>query len=302
MRTCPSLILLATAVALGATAAAAERPGDANALPSRSAPTAAASQAAKPQPPQTATDTANVAQGEKAAGIAFIANETSSQILASSILSMSIQNRSGDDAKRIGTVNDLIMDKHHKLVGIVVGVGGFLGMGQKNVGIPWSAVANVNSEKRVAVVNVTKAELQEAPAFATTQDQSHTGDQKEKERQLKLKALEARATTHDSIYFAYNDAHIAPRYQFVIEAWSAYLRAAPDVKIELQGTAGPHGSQRYNDALGRQRALAVQSALIANGVPESQLSITSSGKDYPVCTQATDACRQDNRRVDFIRP
>jgi hypothetical protein len=41
----------------------------------------------------------------------------------------------GPDNAHIGDVNDLLFDKQGKIIAIVVGVGGFLGIGEKNVAI-----------------------------------------------------------------------------------------------------------------------------------------------------------------------
>ena len=38
-----------------------------------------------------------------------------------------------NEADLIGGVNDLLFDKSGKILGVMVGVGGFLGVGQKNV-------------------------------------------------------------------------------------------------------------------------------------------------------------------------
>ena len=45
----------------------------------------------------------------------------------------------GPDNASIGSVNDLLFDKSGKIVGVVIGVGGFLGIGTKNVAIDMSA-------------------------------------------------------------------------------------------------------------------------------------------------------------------
>jgi sporulation protein YlmC with PRC-barrel domain len=45
----------------------------------------------------------------------------------------------GQNDESIGSINDLLFDKSGKIVGMVVGVGGFLGLGQKNVAIDMSA-------------------------------------------------------------------------------------------------------------------------------------------------------------------
>lgn len=228
-------------------------------------------------------------------GVDFIKNEKTSQILASSILSMSIRDKSGDDADRIGTVNDLILGKDHKLVGIVVGVGGFLGMGQKNVGIPWSEVTNIDAQKRLAVVNVTKKQLQQAPAFATKQDQNHRKGQG---------ALEKKAAAQHSIFFAFGKSQFDPKYNAVIATWAQYLQKNPKITVELQGRAGSHGTAAFNKVLAQKRAESVQAALEKKGIAASRVSIKVIGEVHQDCAKAKSkkACRAKNRRVDLVLP
>jgi hypothetical protein len=45
----------------------------------------------------------------------------------------------GPDNTSIGSVNDLLFDGTGKIIGMVIGVGGFLGIGTKNVAIDMSA-------------------------------------------------------------------------------------------------------------------------------------------------------------------
>jgi sporulation protein YlmC with PRC-barrel domain len=60
--------------------------------------------------------------------------------LASCLMGGSVYNSTDDNAQTIGSVNDLVMDKDGKIVSVVVGVGGFLGIGSKNVAIDYSQV------------------------------------------------------------------------------------------------------------------------------------------------------------------
>ena len=41
---------------------------------------------------------------------------------------------------KIGTIDDVLVDKSGKVTGLVVGVGGFLGAGEKDVIVPFTAV------------------------------------------------------------------------------------------------------------------------------------------------------------------
>ena len=67
---------------------------------------------------------------------------------------------------KIGDVNDLLLDKNGKIAAVIVGVGGFLGMGEKNVAVPFSSlkVAEKNGS-RYLVVETTKEALQAAPGY-----------------------------------------------------------------------------------------------------------------------------------------
>lgn len=85
----------------------------------------------------------------------------------------------GPNNETIGGVNDVLFDKSGKISGIVVGVGGFLGIGQKNVAIDISAFEPVPAASGTPVaagttndptnvklkVASTKEELQKAPDF-----------------------------------------------------------------------------------------------------------------------------------------
>lgn len=66
----------------------------------------------------------------------------------------------------IGTVSDLIIDKDGQVIAIVVGVGGFLGIGEKDVAIVWEHVSRSGSrDDRVLRIDVTGKELRAAPSF-----------------------------------------------------------------------------------------------------------------------------------------
>jgi sporulation protein YlmC with PRC-barrel domain len=75
----------------------------------------------------------------------------------------------GPDDKKVGTVEDLILDEQQKITGVVVGVGGFLGVGKKEVGLNWQQAKVVENPDTTAkiVINLTKADLEAAPDFKT---------------------------------------------------------------------------------------------------------------------------------------
>ena len=65
----------------------------------------------------------------------------------------------------IGNINNLVVAKDGSVDAVIIGVGGFLGMGEKNVAVPfdslrWSVDAN---GKPLAYLSTTKDELKNAP-------------------------------------------------------------------------------------------------------------------------------------------
>lgn len=74
---------------------------------------------------------------------------------------------------------------------------------------------------------------------------------------------------------------------------------AENLNIKIEGNCDEWGTDEYNYALGLKRAKAVKDELIANGVPESKISIVSYGESNPACTSSSKECWNKNRRADF---
>jgi sporulation protein YlmC with PRC-barrel domain len=80
-----------------------------------------------------------------------------------------------DDSKesKIGDVDDVLVDKSGKVTGLVIGVGGFLGAGEKDVIVPFTAVkTSKKNDKWWLTLDKTKDGLKTAPGF--TYDQAST--------------------------------------------------------------------------------------------------------------------------------
>ena len=87
----------------------------------------------------------------------------------SDIMGASVKTSNDED---VGSVDDLIIDDDGQVVAIVVGVGGFLGMGQKDVAIGWghvstSGTADDDQELRI---DVSRQDLRSAPEFQKRED------------------------------------------------------------------------------------------------------------------------------------
>ena len=77
-------------------------------------------------------------------------------------------NQSVYDAKdnKIGDINDLLLDKEGKVGAVILGVGGFLGAGEKNVAVPFNALKLTEKNgKRYLVMDTTTEALNSAPGY-----------------------------------------------------------------------------------------------------------------------------------------
>ena len=67
---------------------------------------------------------------------------------------------------KIGEIMDVLVDREGKITALIVGVGGFLGMGEKDVAVPFQALHQTTKNNKVyLVMNTTKDALKSAPGF-----------------------------------------------------------------------------------------------------------------------------------------
>ena len=126
--------------------------------PSTSAPAPAASAPA----PSPSAATASQSSSPK-----FVNSQRSDQFLASKFKGTDVI---GSDEQKIGDVSDILFDKNGKIEAYVVGVGGFLGIGAKDVALAPDAFTIVAGDKSKnesdkLKLSMTKDELKQAATF-----------------------------------------------------------------------------------------------------------------------------------------
>ena len=102
------------------------------------------------------------------------------------------------------------------------------------------------------------------------------------------------------IHFDFDQYTVKPEYQAVIACHAKYLRDRPSARQNLEGHTDERGSREYNMGLGERRGNAVSSALQGAGGSASQLTVVSYGEERPLCTESTEACWAQNRRVEIV--
>jgi len=81
---------------------------------------------------------------------------------------------------------------------------------------------------------------------------------------------------------------------------SGIVLAHPGLQLTIEGYTDSIGSDVFNDLLSEQRALAVRTYLVGEGLPENTVVAKGLGKAMPVASNDTPKGRQQNRRVEII--
>jgi len=111
----------------------------------------------------------------------FLMRQEADQMLVGNVLGIDVVGAAGEN---IGNVDDVVADREGQILGVVVGVGGFLGIAEKDVGIPVDALTfdmeDVPDDEMAwgwgtgrvnrVVVDYTREELEAAPEFRRFED------------------------------------------------------------------------------------------------------------------------------------
>ncbi len=86
---------------------------------------------------------------------------TPGQADAKKLIGRNIKNANNDT---VGEIKSVYLDKDGKVQTVIVGVGGFLGMGEREVALAWSDLQVSNNGEQV-MVNMTKDQLKGLPEY-----------------------------------------------------------------------------------------------------------------------------------------
>lgn len=101
----------------------------------------------------------------------FTAKQGPGQLRAAKWVGVSVKNKAGDT---VGDINDVIIGPGMTVTDVVIGVGGFLGIAEKNVAVSAKEVTMSvdKNNNRVAILNVTKDALSKAPGYKFANDKT----------------------------------------------------------------------------------------------------------------------------------
>lgn len=118
----------------------------------------------------TATTAPSVDTGTAASGMTITGNE----FLASNFIGKTVYTSAKEN---IGDINDLVVSKDGTVKAAVIGVGGFLGIGEKDVMMPLDKLTMTKDENGSDMLTIaaTRQELESAPTFNRTAMVTGTG-------------------------------------------------------------------------------------------------------------------------------
>ncbi|WP_071832342.1 PRC-barrel domain-containing protein [Pararhizobium antarcticum] len=120
---------------------------------------------ASAQQAATPADQAAPSVAQKSGNVGYFA-ASPEQILASSVIGKTVYTGADEEGEAVGDVNDVVINATGGAEALVIGVGGFLGIGEKDVAVNFDRVSLSDRDgQRIIVISATKEELQAAPQF-----------------------------------------------------------------------------------------------------------------------------------------
>jgi outer membrane protein OmpA-like peptidoglycan-associated protein len=101
------------------------------------------------------------------------------------------------------------------------------------------------------------------------------------------------------VYFATNKSTILDRSFPVLDEVAQVIVFKKGIKVRVEGHTDNKGTEKKNEKLSQDRAESVKAYLVSKGVAEDRLVAEGKGQTVPVADNATEAGREQNRRVEF---
>lgn len=102
-----------------------------------------------------------------------------------------------------------------------------------------------------------------------------------------------------NIQFEFNSSVLKTSSYPTLDKVSSLMRSNANLMVELDGNASAEGTEAYNMQLSIDRANAVKTYLVNSGVDAKRIEVKGFGETRPIASNATEAGRILNRRVEF---
>ena len=110
---------------------------------------------------------------------------------------------------------------------------------------------------------------------------------------------EIKLTAPENITFDLNSYVIKPQFKNTLDSVATVLKTYPDSTIVVSGHTDTTGNDAINNPLSVNRANSVESYLESQGISSSRITSRGYGSKQPIASNATEAGRAQNRRVEI---
>lgn len=117
----------------------------------------------------------------------------------------------------------------------------------------------------------------------------------------KLLAMEpGRRFVFEDLQFGPNQANLVNEFIPELERVVRLMHVRPSMRIRIEGHADATGSEETNMKLSNERAVSVKRYLMQSGISPDRVETQGFGSTRPIATNASDAGRRLNRRIEFL--
>ena len=176
------------------------------------------------------------------------------------------------------------------------------------------AIAQETAKRKGAEASVSQSEAERAKIQLAgrteeadqARQQAQNAETRARQLEVQLAELNAKkterglvVTLHD-VLFDTNRARLKPGGIREVQKLADVLDKHPQRTVAIEGFTDSTGSDERNQELSEQRANAVRDALLGMGISANRITTRGYGKSLPVASNATQAGRQLNRRVEIL--
>jgi outer membrane protein OmpA-like peptidoglycan-associated protein len=104
--------------------------------------------------------------------------------------------------------------------------------------------------------------------------------------------------TFDNLNFESNSPVLVAGSEKTVQDLAKIMTAYPRVQVKITGYTDNTGDSLQNRKLSAKRAFTVRNLLVANGIQEIRIDFAGKGSSNPIATNATEAGKAQNRRIE----
>jgi len=108
-----------------------------------------------------------------------------------------------------------------------------------------------------------------------------------------------RSVVLNNLFFDTNQYELKPKSRTELNRLISFMKQYPEVQVEVSGHTDDVGSDEDNLSLSQNRAKAVYSYLISQGVKAERLRFKGYGESKPLVANDSESHRQQNRRIEL---